>query len=157
MPCLHMNSLRYSCYILTIDQVSTDHRRSVDQLLTDTSVKYRRTIGQVSAKSRRSVGEVSVNEKLYRPRHIWNDYRTRLDRVSTDYWPLYRPTDRSTLPTVNMMISQPLFTRLACLGLSLIPVKERERVSGKVSNERFVNSCLANSPSVYIYTVIRTL
>ena len=50
-----------------------------------------------------------------------------------------------------------LFTRLACLGLSLIPVKERERVSGKVSNERFVNLCLVNSPSVYIYTVIRTL
>ena len=51
------------------------------------------------------------------------------------------------------------FTRLACLGPSLIPVKERERVSGKVSNinQRFVNSCLANSPSVYIYTVIRTL
>ena len=49
------------------------------------------------------------------------------------------------------------FTLLACLGPSLIPVKERERVSGKVSNQRFVNSCLANSPSVYIYTVIRTL
>ena len=49
------------------------------------------------------------------------------------------------------------FTRLACFGPCLIPVKERERVSGKVSNQRFVNSCLANSPSVYIYTVIRTL
>ena len=31
---------------------------------------------------------------------------------------------------------------------------ERERVS---SNERFVILCLANSQSVYIYTVIRTL
>ena len=40
-------------------------------------------------------------------------------------------------------------TRLARLGLSLIPVKERERVSGKVSNERFVNSCLANSPTLF--------
>ena len=49
------------------------------------------------------------------------------------------------------------FTLLACLGPSLIPVKERERVSGKVSNQRFVNSCLANSLSVKIYTVIRTL
>ena len=39
----------------------------------------------------------------------------------------------------------------------LIPAKERERVSGKVSNQRFVSSCLANSLSVYIYTVIRTL
>ena len=53
------------------------------------------------------------------------------------------------------------FTLLACLGPSLIPVKERERVSSKVqlkvSNQRFVNSCLANSLSVKIYTVLRTL
>ena len=67
--------------------MSTDHRRSVDQLLTDTSVKYRPTIGEVSAKCRCNVGEVSVNEKLYRPRHIWNDYRPCLDRVSTHYRP----------------------------------------------------------------------
>ena len=103
MPSLHMNSLRYSSYLLTIDQVSTDHRPSVDQWLTDTSVKYRRTIGKVSAKSRRSVGEVSMNKKLYRPRHIWkdywpcldrvsSDYRPSLDRLSTHYRPLYRPT-----------------------------------------------------------------
>ena len=53
------------------------------------------------------------------------------------------------------------FTRLACFGPSLIPVKERERLSGKVqlkvSNQRFVNSCLANSLSVKIYTVLPTL
>ena len=110
--------LRYSSYLLTIDQVSTDHRPSVDQLLTDTSVKYRRTIGEVSAKSRRSVGEVSVNEKLYRPRHIWKDYRPCLDRVSseyrpslyrlsTDYRPLYRPSlDRLSTnyrPTIDLV------------------------------------------------------
>ena len=104
---------------------------SVDQLLTDTSVKYRPTIGEVSAKCRRKVGEVSVNEKLYQPRHIWNDYRPCLDRVSSHYRstidryidrlsteyrptvdrlstesrplyrPLCRPISRSTLPTVN--------------------------------------------------------
>ena len=54
--------------------------------------------------------------------------------------------------SINLLvISQPLFTRLACLGLSLIPVKERERVSGKVSNinQRFVNSYLAN---LYIHS-----
>ena len=45
-----------------------------------------------------------------------------------------------------------MFTRLACLGLSRIPVKERERVSDQVSNQRFVNSCVANSPSVYIHS-----
>ena len=53
------------------------------------------------------------------------------------------------------------FTRLACFGPSLIPVKERERVSGKVqlkvSSQRFVNSRLANSLGVKIYTVLRTL
>ena len=68
--------------------MSTDHRPSVDQLLTDTSVKYRPTISdQLSAKCRRNVGEVSVNEKLYRPRHVWNDYRPCLDRESTHYRP----------------------------------------------------------------------
>ena len=56
------------------------------------------------------------------------------------------------------------FTRLACsacFGPSLVPVKERERVAVKVqlkvSNQRFVNSYLANSLSVKIYTVLRTL
>ena len=53
------------------------------------------------------------------------------------------------------------FTRLACFGPTLILAKERERVSGKVqlkvSNQRFVNSCLANSRSVKIYAVLRTV
>ena len=35
--------------------------------------------------------------------------------------------------------------------------RERKRVSGRVFSEKFVNSCLANSPSVYTYTVKRTL
>ena len=53
--------------------MSTDHRPSVDQLLTDTS----------------------LNEKLYRPRHIWKDYRPCLDQVSTDYRPtINRYVDR---------------------------------------------------------------
>ena len=51
-----------------------------------------RYIGQVSTNYRRNVGEVSANEKLYRPIHIWNDYRPCLNRVSTDYRPLCRPT-----------------------------------------------------------------
>ena len=36
-------------------------------------------------------------------------------------------------------------------GLSLIPVKERERVPGKVSNQRFVYSCL-ETLQVFMYT-----
>ena len=70
--------------MLSVDRPSTECRPvTIDQL----SANYRRSVGEVSAKCRRSVGEVSVNEKLYRPRHIWNDYRTCLDRVSTHYRP----------------------------------------------------------------------
>ena len=102
--CLHMNSLRYSCYLLTIDQVSTDHRPSVDQLLTDKSVKYRRTIGEVSVNYRWMKSYIDRVSSDYRPSldRLSTDYRPSVDRVSTDYWPLYRPIDRSTLPTVNM-------------------------------------------------------
>ena len=92
--------------------MSTDHRPSVDQLLTDTSVKYRPTIG-----------EVSVNEKLYRPRHIWNDYRPCLDRVSTHYRPtIDRYIDRvstaiSTAISVNITHSKQDPPFLHCKGL----------------------------------------
>ena len=66
-----------------IGQVSTYYRPTIGEV----SAKYRRNVGEMSAKCRRKVGEVSVNEKLYRPRHIWNDYRPCLDRVSTHYRP----------------------------------------------------------------------
>ena len=130
-PChrLHMNSLRYSCYLLTIDQVSTDHRPSIDQLLIDTSVKYRRTIGEVSVKYRwtksyigrdtfgKTIDRVSTEcrpnivrvstdyRPLYRPSldRLSTNYRPTIALVSTDYRQLYRPIDRSTLPTVNMI------------------------------------------------------
>ena len=117
-PChrLHMNSLRYSCYLLTIDQVSTDHRPSVDQLLIDTSVKYRRTIGEVSVKYRWTKSYIGRDTSGTTIDRVSTDYRPlyrpSLDRVSTDY----RPTDRSTLPTVNMhmtvlFISKPIHSQ----------------------------------------------
>ena len=85
----------------TIDRVSTNywptHRSSIDQL----STKYQQSVGEMSAKCRRKVGEVSVNEKLYRPRHIWNDYRPCLDRVSTDYWPTIDRVSTEYRPTVD--------------------------------------------------------
>ena len=121
--------------------LSSDYRPSVDRPSTERWPITDRYIGEVSTNYRRSVREVSVNERLYRPRHIWNDYRSCLDRVSshyrpsldrlstaistesrptidrlstecrptidrvsTDYRPLYRPIDRSTLPTVNMIL-----------------------------------------------------
>ena len=53
-----------------------------------------------------------------------------------------------------------MFTRLACLGLGLIPVKERERVSGKVSNQRFVTSELVSgklSKCLYIHSYMHLI
>ena len=73
--------------MLSVDRPSTKCRPITDRYIGQVSTNYRPTIGEVSAKCRRNVGEVSVNEKLYRPRHIWNDYRPCLDRVSTHYRP----------------------------------------------------------------------
>ena len=70
--------------ILAIFWLSTKCRPTIDRVLTnyrtDTSVKYLRTIGEVSVKYR-----WTKREKLYRPRHIWNDHRPCLDWVSSDY------------------------------------------------------------------------
>ena len=109
--------------MVSVDRPSTECRPITDQY-----------IGQVSTNYRRSIGEVSVNEKLYQPRHIWNDYRPCLDRVSSHYRstidryidrvsteyrptvdrlstesrplhrPLCRPISQSTLPTVNKIL-----------------------------------------------------
>ena len=121
-PChrLHMNSLRYSCYLLTIDQVSTDHWPSVDQLLTDTSVKHWRTIGEVSVKYRWTksyIGRDTSGTAIDRASteccptivlvstDYWPQYWLSLDWLSTECRPLFRPIDRSTLPTVNRIRS----------------------------------------------------
>ena len=111
--------------------LSSDYRPSVDQPSTECWPITDRYISEALTNYRWSVGEVSVNEKLYRPRHIWNDYRPCLDRVLSDYrpsldWlltailiesrltidrlstecrPLFRLIDRSTLPTVNRIRS----------------------------------------------------
>ena len=98
----------------TIDRVSTNywpiHRSSIGQL----STNYRRSMGEVSAKCRRSVGErkaISAETHLERLSAVSRpsvdplstNYRPTIALVSTDYRPLYRPIDRSTLPTVNMI------------------------------------------------------
>ena len=111
-PChrLHVNSLRYSCYLLTIDQVSTDHRPRVDQLLTDTSW----SIDELSAKCRRKVGEVLVKYRWTKS-YIGRDTSgTTIDRVSTDYRPTidryvdrvsthYRPSVADYRPSVDRL------------------------------------------------------
>ena len=119
-PChrLHMNSLRYSCYLLTIDQVSTDHRPSVDQLLTDTSVKYRRTISEVSVKYRwtksyigRDTSGTTIDRVSTecRPTIFWvsTDYRPTIeryiDRVSTDYRPTIDRVSTEFRPSVDRL------------------------------------------------------
>ena len=48
-------------------------------------------IGEVSTNYWQSVDKVSVNEKRYRPRHIWNDYRPCLDQVLSNYPTTVRP------------------------------------------------------------------
>ena len=52
------------------------------------------------------VGEVSVNEKLYRPRHIWNDYRPCLDRVSTHYRPTIDRLSTECRPTIDRVSTE---------------------------------------------------
>ena len=96
-PCrrLHVNSLRCSCYLPTIDQVSTDHRPSVGQLLTDTSVKYRRTIGEVSVKYRWTKSRISRDTS-----------GTTIDRVSTKC----RPTIDRYIDRVSTAISTVIST-----------------------------------------------
>ena len=64
-----------------------------------------------------------------------------------------RPGHRSSSDTLAVSHSSCLFGAESYSG-------QRERKSvweGFLWSLRFVNSCLANSPSVYIYTVIRTL
>ena len=73
--------------MLSVDRPSTECRPITDRYIGQVSTNHRPTISEVLAKCLRNVGEVSVNEKLYRPRHIWNDYRPCLYRVSTHYWP----------------------------------------------------------------------
>ena len=92
-----------------IDRLSAD---SVDQPSTEYWPITDRYIGQVSTNYRGSVGEVSVNEKLCRPRYIWNDYRPCLDRVSSDYRPSvdrlstdYRPLYQPSLDRLSTAIS----------------------------------------------------
>ena len=62
--------------MLSVDRPSTACRPITD-----------RYIGQVSTNYRPTIGEVSVDEKVYRPRYIWNNYQPCLDRVSTHYRP----------------------------------------------------------------------
>ena len=119
-PChrLHMNSLRYSCYLLTIDQVSTDHRPSVDQLLIDTSVKYRRTIGEVSVKYRwtksyigRDTSGTTIDRVSTECRPtidrlltaISTEYRPSVDRVSTECRPSIDRLSTDYRPTVDRL------------------------------------------------------
>ena len=107
--------------------LSSDYWPSVDRPSTECWPITDRYISEALTNYRWSVGEVSVNEKLYRPRYIWNDYwpcldrvlsdyrpsldrlltesRLTIDRLSTECRPLFWPIDRSTLPTVNRIRS----------------------------------------------------
>ena len=116
-PCyrLHINSLRYSCYLLTIDQAFWP---TIDRALTNYWPIHPWSIDELSAKCRSGIGErkaISAETHLERLSTVSRPSVVRLssesrptieryiDRVSTDYRPLYRPIDRSTLPKANMI------------------------------------------------------
>ena len=106
---LHMNSLRYSCYLLTINQVLADHRPSVDQLLTDTSVKYRRTIGEVTHLELSTMSQPSVVRLSFKswPTADWlstaisTESRLTIDRLLTEC----RPTIHRVSTAISTTIS----------------------------------------------------
>ena len=85
--------------------LSSDYRPSVDRPSTECWPITDRYIGEVSTNYRRSVGELSVNEKLYRPRHIWNDYRPCLDRVSSDYRPSLDRLSTDYRPSLDQLLT----------------------------------------------------
>ena len=112
----------FKVFLLSSDYrpVSVDHRPSVDQLLTDTSVKHWRTIGEVSVKYRWTKSYVGRDTSGTTTDCASTECCPTIVRVSTDYWPqywpsldwlstecrpLFRPIDRSTLPTVNRICS----------------------------------------------------
>ena len=78
--------------LLTIDQVSTDHRPSVDQLLTDTSVKYRPTIGEMSAKYRWAKSYIGRDTSGTTIDRLSTVSRPSVDRLSSECRPLCRPS-----------------------------------------------------------------
>ena len=88
--------------------LSSDYPPTVDRPSTERWPITDRYIGEVSTNYWQSVGEVSVNEKLYQPRHVWNDYRPRLDRV----WSNYRPSVDRVSTTISTE-SQPTINRVS--------------------------------------------
>ena len=97
-----------------------------------------------------------MNEKLYRPRHIWNDYRPCLDRVSSDYRPSldrlstnYRPLYRLSvdrLSTDYLPLYRPSVDRLSteCRPsvdrLSTECQQSVDRLSTAISTDRSVDT-----------------
>ena len=83
----------------------------------------------------------NTSENLYRRTSESGEY----DSTEFNCWRISVIVHRSA----NDKLAVDSLVLLVC-GLSLIPLEI-------FSNQRFVNTCVANSPSVCIYTVIRTL
>ena len=116
-PChrLHMKFFKVlllsSDYRPSVDPPSTKRGPITDRYIGEVSTNYRRGVREKSAKCRWSIGErkfISAEihmERLStvsRPSVVWlspsldrlsTKCRPRIDRVSTDYRPLYRPID----------------------------------------------------------------
>ena len=103
-----------SDYRPSVDRPSTERWPITDRYIGEASTNYRRSVSEVSVKYRwtksyigRDTSGTTIDRVSTESRptivRVSTDYRPTIDRVSTDYRPLYRPIDRSTLPTVNMI------------------------------------------------------
>ena len=78
--------------MLSVDRPSTECRPITDRLIGQVSTNYRPSIGEVSARCRRNVGERKAISAETHLEGLSAVSRPSVDRLSTDYRPLYRPT-----------------------------------------------------------------
>ena len=98
-----------SDYRPSVDRPSTECWPITDRYISEALTNYRWSVGERKAIS----AETHLERLLTVPRpsavrlssESWPTIDRNTDRVSTDYRPLFRPIDRSTLPTVNRIRS----------------------------------------------------
>ena len=121
-------------------------RPTIDRVSTNYWPTHRSSIDQLSTKYWQSVGEMSVNEKLYRPRHIWNDYRPCLDRVSTHY----RPTIDRYIDRLSTAISTDCRPSVDRLSTECRPSIDQVSTDYRPSVDRYIDRYIDRYLSVDI-------
>ena len=114
----------------SVDRLSTECRPITDRYIGQVSTNYRRSVGErkaisaethlerLSTVSRPSVDRLSTDYRpLYRPSvdRVLTEYRPTVDRLSTKCRPLYRPISRSTLPTRSHSSTLPTVNKIPFL------------------------------------------